>query len=231
MTNRIVSKEIHLKQRPTGFVTEDNFELVEVNIPELKEGEFLIRNIWMSVDPHMRIYLGRETGVMHAFELNKPLGGGCIGQVVESKSDKFSVGEYVFGDSGWREYWISNGSSDGNNKYITKIDPTVAPIQHFLGILGITGLTAYVGLFKIGDLREGTDTVVFVSTAAGGVGSVACQIAKVKGCHVVGSAGSEDKVEWLLDELKVDYAFNYKKLEGGEGNVSSELKKACPNGN
>ena len=107
------------------------------------------------------------------------------------------------------------------------IDPKIAPVQYFLGILGITGITAYVGLFKIGELRDGQDTV-FISSAAGGVGSVACQIAKIKGCLVVGSCGSDEKVRWLLDELKVDYAFNYRKL--GEDNISSELKKACTNG-
>jgi hypothetical protein len=118
------------------------------------------------------------------------------------------------------------------------IDPKIGPIQHFLGLLGITGFTAYIGLFKIGGLREGIDTV-FVSAAAGGVGSVACQIAKIKACHVVGSAGTEDKVKWLLDDVKIDYAFNYKRLDESiiahsttdeHNDISSELKRACPNG-
>jgi NADPH-dependent curcumin reductase CurA len=227
LKSKIVSKEIHLKKRPVGVVTEDDFELVKVEVPELKRGgEFLVRNIWMSVDPWMRIYMVKGSRIMPPVELEKPISGGCIGQVIESKSDNFKVGEYVKANFGWREYWVAH-DVDSNDKMITKVDPKIAPLEYFLGILGITGITAYVGLFKIGELREGRDTV-FVSSAAGGVGSIACQIAKIKGCYVVGSCGSDEKVKWLLNELKVDYAFNYRKL--GEGNISSELKRACPNG-
>jgi len=227
-TNKLISKEIHLKKRPTGLVTEDDFELAEVEIPKIrKEGEFLVRNIWMSVDPFMRIYLTRGSKIMPPAPLNKPVNGGCIGQVIESKSDKLRVGEYVKANFGWREYWIGNDvNSSGKDDFI-KVNPRIAPVQYFLGILGITGITAYVGLFKIGELRADQDTV-FVSSAAGGVGSVACQIAKIKGCKVVGSCGSDEKVRWLYDELKVDHAFNYRKL--GEDNISSELKRVCPNG-
>jgi NADPH-dependent curcumin reductase CurA len=238
MTDKIVGREIHLKHRPKGLPTEDNFELVRVDIPEPKEGEFLVRNIWMSLDPHMRTYMAKGTGFMPAYQLNKPPSGGCVGQVMESRNDTFKAGDYVLGNSGWREYWVSKGGGDGNGQDVAKVDPKLAPIQYFLGILGITGFTAYVGLLKIGQLREGVDTV-FVSTAAGGVGSIACQIAKIKGCYVVGSTGSKDKVEWLLDRAKVDYAFNYKKLlrEGSEGSnnnnnngIPSELKHAFPDG-
>ena len=156
-----------------------------------------------------------------SFQLNKPLDGACVGQIIESKNNEFTVGEYVLGNFGWREYWLSNG------KDILKINSKIAPIQSFLGVLGMTGLTAYVGLVEIGKLNEGKDTV-FISAASGAVGSIACQIAKIKGCHVVGSVGSEEKVEWLLDEVKIDYAFNYKTV--GENSISSELKKACPEG-
>jgi NADPH-dependent curcumin reductase CurA len=156
-----------------------------------------------------------------SFQLNKPLDGACVGQIIESKNKDFIAGEYVLGNFGWREYWLSNGND------ILKINSKIVPIQSFLSVLGMTGLTAYVGLFKIGKLNEGKDTV-FVSAASGAVGSVASQIAKLKGCHVVGSAGSEEKVEWLLDEAKIDYAFNYKNI--GENNISSELKRACPDG-
>jgi NADPH-dependent curcumin reductase CurA len=227
-SNKLISKEIHLKKRPAGFVTEGDFELVEVNIPEIrKEGEFLVRNIWMSIDPFTRIYLTKGSKIRPPLQLNTPLDGGCIGQVIESKSNKFKVGNYVKANFGWREYWIGHDADNNNGKDITIVDPKIAPVQYFLGILGITGITAYVGLFKIGELREGLDTV-FISSAAGGVGSVVCQIAKAKGCHVVGSCGGDEKVRWLLEELKIDYAFNYRKL--GEDNISSELKRACPNG-
>ena len=224
----MIGKEIHLKKRPTGFVTEDDFELVEVEVPEIKkEGEFLVRNIWMSVDPFMRIYMVKGSKIMPPIELNKPLNGGCIGQVIESRSNKFKVGEYVKANFGWREYWVGHDVDNNGKNIITKVDPKIAPLEYFLGILGITGITAYVGLFKIGELKKGQDSV-FVSSAAGGVGSVACQIAKIRGCHVVGSCGSDEKVRWILDELKVDYAFNYRKL--GEDNISSELRRVCPNG-
>jgi NADPH-dependent curcumin reductase CurA len=214
-------------KRPIGFVNEDDFELVEVKVPGIiREGEFLVRNIWMSIDPFMRIYMDKGSKIRPPIELNKALDGGCIGQIIKSKSDKFRVGEYVKANFGWREYWVAHDREKDTND-ISKVDPTIAPIQYFLGILGITGITAYVGLLKIGELREGKDTV-FVSSAAGGVGSVACQIAKLKGCKVVGSCGSDEKVRWLLDELGIDHAFNYKKL--GENNISSELRRTCQDG-
>ena len=124
---------------------------------------------------------------------------------------------------GWREYWRSTEGSS-----VIKIYPSMAPIQSYLGVLGMTGLTAYVGLLKVGDLKENDDNTVFISAASGAVGSVACQIAKIKGCHVVGSAGSPEKVKWLLDQARIDNAFNYKEV--GEDNISSELRKFCPNG-
>jgi NADPH-dependent curcumin reductase CurA len=224
--NEIISKEIHLGKRPTGFVNEDDFEFAYAKVPRLKEGEFLVHNIWMSIDPFLRINMVKESKIRPSVELNKALDGGCIGQIIDSKSNKFRVGDYVKANFGWREYWIALDGDD-DTKDITKVDPNIAPIQHFLGILGITGITAYVGLFKIGELREGKDTV-FVSSAAGGVGSVVCQIAKLNGCKVVGSCGSDEKVRWLLDILGIDHAFNYRKLGGY--NISSELKRTCQNG-
>jgi len=219
-----IGQEIRLKQYPKGVPTEDLFQHVKVDVPEPKVGELLIRNIWMSVDPYMRgrMRSPEETkSYIDSFQLNKPLDGACVGQIIESKNNEFTVGECVLGNFGWREYWLSNG------KDILKINSKIAPIQSFLGVLGMTGLTAYVGLIEIGKLNEGKDTV-FISAASGAVGSIACQIAKIKGCHVVGSVGSEEKVEWLLDEVKIDYAFNHKTV--GENNISSELKKACPEG-
>ncbi|HJT83537.1 MAG TPA: NADP-dependent oxidoreductase [Nitrososphaeraceae archaeon] len=235
--NQIVSKEIRLKERPSGLITEENFELVEVKVQEPGQGEFLVQNLWISVDPHMRIYLTKGTKLSPALPLNKPPISGCIGQIIESKNNKYKVGEYVLGNSGWREYWISNGNSNNNTlDDVVKIDSKIAPIQHFLGILGITGFTAYIGLLKIGELRQNSDIVYVSAAAAGGVGSIACQIAKIQGCTVIGSAGNDDKVEWLINTLKIDDAFNYKKKENEDqtnyynNSISSKLKKLCPNG-
>jgi NADPH-dependent curcumin reductase CurA len=219
-----IGREIWLKQYPVGIPKEDVFEIMKVEIPAIKQGEFLVQNIWMSVDPYMRgrMRSPEETkSYIASFRLKKSLEGSCIGQVIESKNTEFEIGEYVLGDLGWRDYWISNGNG------IIKVDSKVAPIQSYLGVLGMPGLTAYVGLVNIGKMNEGKDTV-FISAASGAVGSIACQIAKIKGCHVVGSAGSDDKVEWLYDNIKLDYAFNYKTV--GENNLLTELKKGCPEG-
>ena len=213
-----VSKEISLTEYPYGMPTENNFKLVQVHISEpTKEGEFLVRNIWMSVDPYMRGRMREgSNSYIPPFKLGQPLEGACVGQIITSNNNQFTVGEYVLGMLGWREYWLSNGSD------VIKVNPNIAPIQSFLGTFGMTGLTAYVGLLKIGELKEG-DTV-FVSAASGAVGSVACQIAKTKGCHVIGSAGSEEKVKWLVDQAGIDNAFNYKEVK----DISEHLRKICP---
>ena len=213
-----VSKEISLTEYPYGMPTENNFKLVQVHIPEpTKEGEFLVRNIWMSVDPYMRGRMREgSNSYIPPFKLGQPLEGACVGQIITSNNNQFTVGEYVLGMLGWREYWLSNGSD------VIKVNPNIAPIQSFLGTFGMTGLTAYLGLLKIGELKEG-DTV-FVSAASGAVGSVACQIAKTKGCHVIGSAGSEEKVKWLVDQAGIDNAFNYKEVN----DISEHLRKICP---
>src|SRR5918912_621609 len=140
-------QEIRLKQYPEGMPTEDIFEIAKVDIPQPKDGEFLVRNIWMSVDPYMR---GRMRSPQEAksytssFQLNKPLDGGCVGQVIESNNEGFTVGEYVLGNFGWREYWLSNGTDT------SKSDSKLAPVHAFLGILGTTGCPAYAGLLRIG---------------------------------------------------------------------------------
>jgi NADPH-dependent curcumin reductase CurA len=220
MVETKVSREICLTEYPTGMPSENNFKLVQVEIPEpTKEGEFLVRNIWMSVDPYMRSRMRKEAGNSYipSFKLGQPLEGACIGQVIASKNKQFAVGEYVLGMLGWREYWLSNGLD------VIKVNPKLAPLQSFLGTFGMTGLTAYVGLLKIGELKQ-NDTI-FVSAASGAVGSIVCQIAKINGCHVIGSAGSEEKVKWLVDQAGIDYAFNYKQMN----DISVELLKACPN--
>jgi NADPH-dependent curcumin reductase CurA len=213
-----MSREIRLKQRPIGLPRGSDFELVEVSIPEPKAGEVLVRNIYMSVDPYMRGRMRDRASYVPPFQLGQPLEGGCVGQVVQSRGSAFQVGDYVMSRRGWREYYVSGSSG------LTKIDPTVAPIHAYLGTLGMPGLTAYVGLLDIGQPQA--NHTVFVSAAAGAVGAVVCQIAKIKGCRVVGSAGSEDKVRWLVDDAGVDAAFNYKKVES----LSAQLAHDCPNG-
>ncbi len=213
----VTSREIRLTRHPTGMPDESTFELAEVTLDEPTDGQILVRNIWMSVDPYMR---GRMTGIrtyVDPFQVGQPLDGGCVGQVVASKNNDYSVGDYVFAMNGWREYWLSDGSG------IRQVDPALAPIQAYLGVLGMPGLTAYAGMIKIGEVRDGE--TVFVSAAAGAVGAVACQIGKNKGCRVVGSAGSKEKIDWLLNEAGVDEAFNYK-----EGDFNKQLGQACPDG-
>jgi len=229
LTNKTkIGKEIHLKNRPSGYADVEDFEIVNVDIPELKEeGEFLVRNIWMSIDPFLRIYMVKgKNRALSAFELGRVVDGGYIGQIVESKSQEFKVGEYVKANFGWREYWRSK-DSDIEKDTISKIDSSIAPLQNYLGMLGITGITAYVGLFKIGNLRESQETI-FVSSAVGGVGSIVCQLAKIKGCRVIGSCGSDEKARYLLEDIRIDHAIIYKKL--GVSNISSELSRICPNG-
>jgi NADPH-dependent curcumin reductase CurA len=207
-----------LKNRPVGVPQASDFELAQVPIREPKAGEVLVRNIYMSVDPYMRGRMVERKSYVPPFQLGRPLTGGCVGQVVQSKSDVFPVGAYVLSMLGWREYYVTDGSG------LTKIDPNLAPLQAYLGVIGMPGLTAYVGLLDIGQPKPGE--TVFVSAASGAVGSLVCQIAKLKGCRVVGSAGSDEKVAWLLNEAGIDAAFNYKKVE----DLKAELGVLCPNG-
>jgi NADPH-dependent curcumin reductase CurA len=215
---KTISREIRLKSRPMGLPTEDNFELAEVKIPDIEEGQILVQNAYMSVDPYMRGRMGERETYIAPFELGKPLEGGCVGQIIESKSEKFQEGDYVLSNNGWREFFVTD------DKGLVTIDPEAAPIQNYLGILGIPGFTAYVGLLDVGQAQEGD--VVFVSTAAGAVGSLVCQIAKIKGCLVVGSTGSDEKVAWLKEEAGINLAFNYKEVHS----LTDELQKHCPDG-
>jgi NADPH-dependent curcumin reductase CurA len=219
MMATILSREIQLKSRPVGLPREENFELVEVTLPPLQEGEVLVRNAFMSVDPYMRGRMYDRASYVPPFQIGAPLDGGCVGQVVESAGKAaYQVGDYVSGRQGWREYYISDGSG------LTKIDPTWVPLQAYLGTVGMPGMTAYVGLLDIGEPKAG-DTV-FVSAAAGAVGSIVCQIAKIKGCRVVGSAGSGAKLQWLRQVAGVDAAFNYKDV----ASLVDELGRHCPGG-
>ena len=219
MTER-VNREIHLKSRPTGMPTAENFELVETPIPQPGPGQFLVRNVFMSVDPYMRGRMLDRESYVPPFQVGQVLDGGSVGRVVESNNDSFAVGDHIcgFASGGWREYWVSDGT------LVQKIDPGLAPVQAYLGALGMPGLTAYSGFLRIGRPVEGE--TVFVSAAAGAVGSLVCQIAKIKGCRVVGSVGSDAKAEWLRRQAGVDATVNYKTC----GNLEAAVAAACPKG-
>ena len=212
------NREIRLKARPRGLPRESDFELAQAPIGEIGPGEILVQNIYMSVDPYMRGRMDDRKSYVPPFQIGQALEGGSVGRVVASNDGPFQVGDFVLGMQGWREYFASDG------KDLVKVDPDMAPLQSYLGVLGMPGLTAYTGLLQIGKLKAGD--IVFVSAASGAVGSVVCQIARLKGCRVVGSAGSDEKVSWLLEEAGIDAAFNYKKVD----HVMAAVGQHCPRG-
>ena len=211
------NKQILLNSRPTGLPTTDNFRIEEADIPQLKDGEVLVRTLYLSVDPYMRSRMNDRKSYVPPFKLNEVIVGSVVGEVVEPRAPNFQQGEIVSGMLGWSLYSVAKAEG------LHKVDPRVAPITTALGILGIPGLTAYFGLIDICDPRPG-ETVV-VSGAAGAVGLTVCQIAKIKGCRVIGIAGSDEKNAYLKNELGIDAAINYK-----TANVGQALAEACPNG-
>jgi NADPH-dependent curcumin reductase CurA len=205
------SKEVHLLERPHGVPTLAQFGITESDVPDPAAGELLVENIYMSVDPAMRPRLAGQT------PLNEALPGGAIGRVLESRHADYQEGDVVQSMQGFRQYFVSEG------KGLSKLDAEGMPLAAHMSVLGLTGLTAYGGLLVTAALKDGEN--VFVSAAAGAVGSVAVQIAKIKGCYVIGSAGSDDKCRWLKEELKLDAVINYKKDE-----LRTALKAAAPRG-
>jgi NADPH-dependent curcumin reductase CurA len=205
------SREVHLIERPQGLPVPQQFRIVEAEVPEPADGQLLVQNIYMSVDPAMRPRLAGQTA------LNEAMMGGAIGRVLKSRNPAFNVGDHVESMNGFREYFVSDG------KGLSKLDADGMPLVAYMSVLGLTGLTAYGGLLVIGALKDGEN--VFVSAAAGAVGSVAAQIAKIKGCYVIGSAGSDEKCRWLKEDLGLDVAINYKK-----GELRTSLKAAASKG-
>jgi NADPH-dependent curcumin reductase CurA len=211
-------REIHLASRPEGWPTPENFRLVEADVPAPADGEALVRNLVMSVDPYMRGRMNDAKSYVPPFALDAPLDGGAVGEVVESRSPDLAPGDLVLHSRGWRDYAVGPATS------FRRLDSAGVQPSAYLGILGMPGLTAYVGLLEIAGMKEGD--VVFVSGAAGAVGSIAGQIAKLKGAsRVVGSAGSPEKVTYLVDELGFDAAFDYH-----AGPVAEQLAVAAPDG-
>jgi NADPH-dependent curcumin reductase CurA len=211
------TREIHLASRPTGWPTEDNFAVVTRELPPLTAGQALVRNVFMSVDPYMRPRMNDVKSYVPPFQVGEPLDGGAVGEVVESRVDGLVPGDLVVHRLGWREHAVLDKPR--------KLDPVPGvAVSHYLGVLGATGLTAYVGLLDIAAFRPG-DTV-FVSGAAGAVGSIAGQIARLRGAsRVVGSAGSPEKVALLTERLGFDAAFDYR-----DGHLYRQLSEAAPDG-
>lgn len=212
------NEQILLAERPKGMPTTDTFKYEETEVKAPKEGEVLLQTLYLSVDPYMRSRMNDAKSYVPPFQVNEPLNGGIVGRVEESTVDHLQKGDYVVGYLPWKRHITVKA------KHLQKIDPNVAPISTALGVLGMPGLTAYFGLLDIGQPKEG-ETVV-VSGAAGAVGMVVGQIAKIKGARVVGIAGSEEKIQYLKEELGFDEVINYKTTE----NIRADLKKACPDG-
>lgn len=213
-----MNQQIILVSRPKGMPTDENFAIVETPIPQPKEGEVLIQTLYLSVDPYMRGRMSDRKSYVPPYELNGVVGGGAVGRVLQSKSPSYREGDIVLGNYGWQRYAVASADQ------LQKVNPELAPITTALGVLGMPGLTAYFGLLDIGQPKEG-ETVV-VSGAAGAVGMTVGQIAKIKGCRVVGIAGSDEKTAYLVQELGFDAAINYKTTT----NLREDLKAACPNG-
>ncbi|MER6983145.1 NADP-dependent oxidoreductase [Streptomyces carpinensis] len=213
-----VSREWHLLSRPVGWPKPEDFALVEAPLPQPGEGQVLVRNEYLSVDPYMRGRMSSARSYVAPYELNKAMQGGAVGRVVVSDAEGVAVGDHVLHFGGWREYAAVDAG------HAVKVDPEAAPLSTYLGVLGMTGLTAYAGLLRTASFKEGD--VVFVSGAAGAVGSQVGQLARLKGAsRVIGSAGSDEKVKLLLEEYGFDAAFNYK-----SGPVSEQLRAVAPDG-
>jgi len=211
------NKQILLKSRPVGWPTADNFEVHETAVPTPAKGEILVQAIYMSVDPYMRGRMNDMKSYVPPFQIGEPCQAGIVGKVIASNDGTFEEGAYVVGMGLWGNYTVTDGAG------FQQVDPNLAPLSYYLGILGMPGMTAYVGLKGVAELKEGEQ--LFVSAASGAVGQVVGQIGKNMGCHVAGSAGSDEKIAYLKDELGFDAAFNYKTED-----IYQATKAANPNG-
>jgi NADPH-dependent curcumin reductase CurA len=213
----MLTKQIHFASRPTGLPTLENFTFTESEVPALQDGEVLLRTLYISVDPYLRGRMREGKSYIPAFEIGQVIESAVVGEVVQSQAPNFNSGDIVVAQLGWRTYNVAKAGQ--LMRTVPGVSPSVA-----LGVLGIPGLTAYFGLLDIAQPKV-AETVV-VSGAAGAVGMTVCQIAKFKGCHVIGIAGSDEKNKYLRHELGVEMTINYKTTS----NMFDALKEACPNG-
>jgi NADPH-dependent curcumin reductase CurA len=212
----MISREIRLVSRPSGIPTAANFKQAQIELPQLPDQQVLVRNHFMSVDPYMRGRMNEGKSYVPPFELGKALEGGGVGEVVESRAKEFKPGDTVTSKFGWREYFMAP------SKELHPVSREVPSLSIYLGALGMTGMTAWVGLNLV-EVKAGD--VIFISGAAGAVGNMAGQLAKLRGCKVIGSAGSPEKVNFLRDECGFDFAFNYK-----TGPTREQLTREVPGG-
>jgi NADPH-dependent curcumin reductase len=212
-----INRQILLKSRPEGAPGLDNFELVERPIPEPGEGELLMRTLYLSLDPYMRGRMSAAKSYAKPAEVGQPMVGGTVGEVVRSRHPQYAAGDTVLGFGGWQQYATSNGAG------LRKLDPKAAPLSTALGVLGMPGMTAYVGLTEIGQPKPGE--TVAVAAASGAVGSVVGQIARIKGSRAIGIAGGSDKCRFVREELGFDACVDHRAPD-----FAQQLAAACPNG-
>jgi NADPH-dependent curcumin reductase CurA len=213
---KITSREIRLAARPAGIPSARDFSLVQRELEPLPDQQVLVRNLFMSVDPYMRGRMNAGESYIPPFEVGNPLEGAAVGEVIESRAEDFKPGDAVTSNFGWREYF------QVSPKVLHPVSREVQPLSAYLGVLGMTGMTAWAGLNLV-EVKAGD--IVFISGAAGAVGNVAGQLAKLRGCRVIGSAGSTEKVRFLREECGFDAAFDYK-----TGPILAQLNQAAPDG-
>lgn len=211
-----MSYEIRLISRPIGLPTSANFAIAQIELEPIQEQQILVRNLYMSVDPYMRGRMNEGKSYVPSFQLGKPLDGGAVGEVIESRAKEFKQGDIVTSRLGWREYFIATPK----DLYLVSSD--IQPLSVYLGALGMTGMTAWAGLNLV-DVKS-SDTI-FISGAAGAVGNMAGQLAKLRGCRTIGAAGSTEKVKFLKEECGFDIAFNYK-----DAPILKQLNQEVPDG-
>lgn len=218
------NKQIHLDNRPQGEASASNFKLVTAETPPLQDGQVLVRHRFLSLDPYMRGRMNDAKSYAAPQPLGQVMQGGTVGEVVESRNPKFQPGDQVVGFGGWQEYSVVDGNQPG---VLRKVDTTHVPLSHYLGAVGMPGVTAWYGLVKIIEPKEGQTIVV--SAASGAVGSALGALAKARGCRAVGIAGGPDKCRYVTEELGFDACVDYKQHKDAHS-LSKALKEACPQG-